>query len=362
MALRQGRAVALIGLVSLAGCIPRSEPPPGYGQAPPRPRPTFRPRPPARALPEPQPEASVPQPTPAWVARKVRPDAQTVPDSIYVVRPGDTLGAIGARTGAGADAIARANQLSPPYHVVAGERLHIPGGRYHRVQEGDTGLGIGQAYGIPWSEIATANDLQPPYILHVGQRLLLPGGPATPQQSLEQRAQAFNIDIDDLATGSEPAIAENEKPKKATASPRRPLPADVAVAAPRDFSGRFAWPLHGKLIGRFGPTGDGRRNDGINIAAEMGEPVRAAADGVVAYAGSAIAVYGGLILIKHGGGWITAYGHVGQILVTRGQSVKAGEVIARAGATGAVNQPQLHFEIRDKRTPVDPLHYLPGSG
>jgi len=353
---RQGRAIALLALFALAGCIPRGHPPAGYGEAP-----AARNEAPSSAARETA--SSVAQPTPAWVAHKVTPNARAIPDSVYVVKPGDTLRTIGNRTGAGSEAIARANNIPPPFVVRVGQRLRIPGGRYHLVHEGDTGLAIARAYGIPWSEIVAANDLQPPYILRTGERLLLPGARGqTPQETLEQRAQAFNIDIDDLVTGSEPAIAQNEEPKKATASPKKPLRTDVAVAEPNNFSGRFTWPLTGRIIGRFGPTGDGRRNDGINIAAENGEEVRAAADGVVAYAGSAIAVYGGLILIKHGDGWITAYGHVGQILVTRGQSVRQGDVIARAGATGAVNTPQLHFEIRDKRAPVDPLRYLPKRG
>jgi murein DD-endopeptidase MepM/ murein hydrolase activator NlpD len=198
-------------------------------------------------------------------------------------------------------------------------------------------------------------------VLRNGQRLLLPSAPEAAQMTVEQRAHAFSLDIDDLATGSEPAIATDAAPKAPTATPKKPLHSDVAIAEPRAFSGKFDWPLSGQIIGRFGPSGDGRRNDGINIAANRGDPIKAAADGVVAYAGSAIAVYGGLILIKHGDGWITAYGHAEQILVTRGQSVHRGDVIARAGATGSVNKPQLHFEIRDKRTPVDPLRYLPAA-
>src|SRR6201999_167944 len=103
----------------------------------------------------------------------------------------------------------------------------------------------------------------------------------------------------------------------------------------------------------------GRRSDGINIAADKGEPIRAAADGVVAYVGSDIALYGGLILIKHGQGWITAYGHADALLVKRGQSVRRGDIIGRAGSTGDVTSPQLHFEIRKGRAPVDPLAQLP---
>jgi murein DD-endopeptidase MepM/ murein hydrolase activator NlpD len=348
-------------LLATAGCIPQVAPPEEYR----RPAPT----PASGAESAPSPEggtirtteipSSVKQPTPSWVSRAVEPDAKTIPDSVYVVRSGDTIRAIGNRTGAGSEAIAKANAIPAPFMVRTGERLKIPGGRYHLVRGGQSGIAIARAYGVEWSRIADLNDLQPPYVLRNGQRLLLPSNSEMAQMTPEQRAAAFQLDIDDLATGSEPALAKTEQPKPATATPGKPLSRDVAVAEPSRFGGRFVWPLSGGIIGRFGPSGDGRRNDGINIAAERGAEIHAAADGVVAYAGSAIAVYGGLILIKHGDGWITAYGHAEQILVTRGQKVHQGDVIARAGATGSVNKPQLHFEIRDKRTPVDPLRYLP---
>ena len=100
-------------------------------------------------------------------------------------------------------------------------------------------------------------------------------------------------------------------------------------------------------------------HDGVNLAAAPGTPVRATADGVVAYAGDQIGVYGGLILINHGGGWISAYGHVGTIEVQRGQSVRGGDIIARSGASGQVQTPQLHFQLRKNRVPVDPVKQLP---
>ncbi len=369
MAARSGRWVMAIALLATSGCIPHGAPPEsysdkGYGAPPPSSRDT---RPLSTEVPGSDHKRirtvdipnSVKQPTPSWLTRQVSADAQTIPDSVYVVKPGDTIRSIGNRTGAGSEAIARANDIPAPFVMRTGQRLKIPGGRYHLVREGQSGIAIARAYGIEWSRIADLNDLQPPYVLRNGQRLLLPSAPETAHMSVEQRAHAFSLDIDDLATGSEPAIATDAAPKPPTATPRKPLHTDVAIAEPRAFSGKFDWPLSGQIIGRFGPSGDGRRNDGINIAANRGDPIKAAADGVVAYAGSAIAVYGGLILIKHGDGWITAYGHAEQILVTRGQTVHRGDVIARAGATGSVNKPQLHFEIRDKRTPVDPLRYLP---
>jgi murein DD-endopeptidase MepM/ murein hydrolase activator NlpD len=368
MASRLGRSWTYLGLLALGGCIPRIASPSGdHGAA----RPSdggiqsgiSSPAAPnageASVQPGDTPD-SVTQPTPSWVT-PVAADAQTIPDSTYIVKSGDTIRSIGNRTGAGSEAIARANRIASPFVVRTGQRLKIPGGRYHLVRARQSGVAIARAYGVEWSRISDLNDLQPPYILRTGQRLLLPSAAEAAHMSIEARAQAFNLDINDLATGSEPAIAPTATPKSPTATPARPLHSDVAVAEPRNFAGRFSWPLDGRIIQGFGSTGDGRRNDGINIAAERGDPIRAAADGVVAYAGSAIAVYGGLILIKHGDGWITAYGHAEQILVTRGQSVKRGDVIGRAGATGSVNKPQLHFEIRNKRTPVDPLRYLPAQ-
>jgi len=364
MASRFGRWMIVSACVGVAGCIPHGTPPAGYGEP-------AAPRPPKQTAGTPYPAddairtteipSSVKQPTPSWLARPVAADAVTIADSTYVVKDGETIRSIGNKTGAGSEAIAKANAIPAPFVVRTGERLKIPGGRYHLVRSGQSGIAIARAYGVEWSRIADLNDLQPPYTLRTGQRLLLPSDTEVARMTPEQRAQAFSLDIDDLATGSEPALSSNAAPKAPTATPKKPLPKDEAVATPSNFTGRFQWPLSGAIIGRFGPAGDGRRNDGINIAAEKGEEIRAAADGVVAYAGSAIAVYGGLILIKHGDGWITAYGHAEQILVTRGQTVHRGDVIARAGATGSVNKPQLHFEIRNKRTPVDPLRYLPPS-
>lgn len=366
MASHSARWMGAIALLATSGCIPRVAPPASYSdqaQTPPRhghKRAGDMPAAPANApIRTTEIPSSVKQPTPSWLARQVVPDARTISDSFYVVKAGDTIRSIGNSTGAGSEAIARANAIPAPFMLRVGQRLKIPGGRYHLVREGQSGIAIARAYGIEWSRIADLNDLQPPYVLRNGQRLLLPSTTETAHMTVEQRAQAFSLDIDDLATGSEPAIAPNQTPKQATATPKRPLHTDVAIAEPHTFAGKFDWPLTGTIIGRFGPAGDGRRNDGINIAAQRGEDIHAAADGVVAYAGSAIAVYGGLILIKHGDGWITAYGHAEQILVTRGQTVHRGDVIAHAGATGSVNKPQLHFEIRNKRTPVDPLRYLP---
>lgn len=243
--------------------------------------------------------------------------------------------------------------------------LITPQGRFHVVQSGDTGIAIARAYGVPWRELVALNDLKEPFMLRVGQRLRLSPPPAVVSRapvpvpsgqasapSLEERARAFDISIDDVMTGGQPA--DDGAPAASSAERPTPLPG-VAGSAPR-----FRWPLPGRVISGFGPKPGGRFNDGVNLKANAGEPVRAAGDGVVAYAGDAIAGFGNLVLIKHAGGWVSAYGHNEALLVQRGTRVKAGEVIARAGQTGAVSEPQLHFELRQGRTPLDPVKLLGG--
>ena len=149
----------------------------------------------------------------------------------------------------------------------------------------------------------------------------------------------------------------------------RPAPAwyNPAPSAPQADDGafasqgpvRFSWPLAGQIVLDFGSDGNGERNDGINIAAAPGTQVHAAAAGIVKYCGNELRGYGNLVLIEHDGGYITAYAHVGSILVNRAQRVSAGQVIALSGASGDVSFPQLHFEIRHDKRPVDPKQLLP---
>jgi murein DD-endopeptidase MepM/ murein hydrolase activator NlpD len=112
------------------------------------------------------------------------------------------------------------------------------------------------------------------------------------------------------------------------------------------------------VVSRFGAKAKGLHNDGINIATRRGVLVRAADNGVVAYAGNELRGFGNLLLIKHSGGWVTAYAHNQVLLVKRGQTIKKGQSIARVGSTGTVNKPQLHFELRKGKLAVDPQKYL----
>lgn len=282
----------------------------------------------------------------------VKAQAQTVQGGTVVVKPGETLFAISRRTGVELRDIVVANKLEPPYALKAGQRLTIPAARYHIVRAGETGYSISRAYGTDLTTLARLNGLQKPYAVQVGQRLRLPASPTLTNGGSASRTVA-----------SAPAAAR--KPAAATASSSTaksaPAAAQKPVPAPAAFAGSFSWPLNGRILSRFGPKQGGLHNDGINIAATPGATVRAAASGVVAYSGDGLKGFGWLILIKHGDGWVTAYAHNEAVLVQRGDTVRAGEPIARAGSTGSVDRPQLHFEIRQGRRAVDPLKHLPPS-
>ncbi len=244
------------------------------------------------------------------------------------------------------------------------DAVTTPAGRIHTVKSGETGIAIARAYGLPWSDLVALNGLSPPYAIEVGQRLRLPGAAQAAARvasmSMEQRARAFALDIDTIVTGGEPA-----RGGPAMASPRRtpptaPVPQPAPLPALVGDAPTFRWPVEGRVISSFGAKPGGRFNDGVNLKASAGQAVRAAGDGVVAYAGDAIPGFGNLVLVKHAGGWVSAYGHNEAVLVARGRRVAAGEVIARAGQTGAVAEPQVHFELRRGRTPIDPQRVIGG--
>lgn len=241
----------------------------------------------------------------------------------HIVRRGDTVYAVARKSGVEVRDIILANGLRAPYTLTIGQRLSVPAVTNHIVQKGETTYSISRRYGIDLLTLSRINGLKPPYTIAIGQVLKMPAG------------------------GARMALADNV---------RRPVP-----APPPRQSSRFLWPIRGKIISPYGPRQGGLHNDGINIRARGGASVRAAEAGVVAYAGDELKGFGKLLLIRHQGGWITAYAHNGELLVARGDTVNRGQTIAKAGATGIVNRPQLHFEIRKGTVTVDPQKYLSPS-
>jgi murein DD-endopeptidase MepM/ murein hydrolase activator NlpD len=215
----------------------------------------------------------------------------------------------------------------------------MPGPAVYRVRRGDNLYRIGLAHGMTTQEIARLNGLRPPYEIHPGQELRVRG-------EVRRVAQA--------PRGSTPAPDNRSwTPPSPTPTPQPPAPAPAPAA-----QASFEWPLNGPIIGRFGDQ-QGQRLNGIRIQARVGEPVRAAAAGEVVYAGNELQGYGELILIRHEGRWVTAYGLNTEILVQEGQRVTAGQHIANAGGAGGGETPALHFEIRRGVTPVNPEQQLP---
>jgi murein DD-endopeptidase MepM/ murein hydrolase activator NlpD len=160
------------------------------------------------------------------------------------------------------------------------------------------------------------------------------------------------------AGSSAAPVAATPKATEAGAAPTQKVaqaaPAAVAAAG----ATKLRWPVKGKVIANFGPRPDGTHNDGVNLSVPMGTEVHAAESGVVAYAGSELKGYGNLILVRHDNGWITAYAHTEEMLAKRGDKVKRGQVIAKAGKSGQVDQPQVHFELRQGSKPVDPTPFM----
>jgi murein DD-endopeptidase MepM/ murein hydrolase activator NlpD len=120
----------------------------------------------------------------------------------------------------------------------------------------------------------------------------------------------------------------------------------------------FDWPVHGKILARFGPQPNGQKNEGIKIAVPESTPIRSAEDGVVIYAGSGLKGFGNLVLVRHTNDYVTVYAHAKELKVKRGDQIKRADIIASSGQNGYVSTPQVYFEVRKGSAPVDPLRLL----
>jgi murein DD-endopeptidase MepM/ murein hydrolase activator NlpD len=280
----------------------------------------------------------------------------------YVVAKGDSLYGISRRFGLPIRAVIDANNLQPPYALSIGQELTIPQAQVHEVVSGDTVYNIARRYNVDRSELVRLNGIQPPYSIPLGQKLILPtpdsaaGAEATvvayaaPEAAPAPAApQAAPREAAPLEPAREPANKGLRKP------PRSKAATQAALANPPARAGSsFHWPVQGRVLSSFGGKKGGEHNDGINIAAPRGTPVRAAENGVVAYAGEELKGFGKLLLVKHAGGWVTAYAHNEELLVAAGDRVTQGQTIARVGSSGHVERPQLHFEVRRGTRAVNP--------
>ncbi len=317
------------------------------------------------------------------------------------VQPGDTLYGLSKRHRVPLAELMSANGLSGTA-LKPGQKLYLPAGSHaaavpsarrietaavtpaeppsaevmqkygaiYTVKAGDSLYAIARAHGAPYKELQQVNGIKDVRKVRPGVVLKVPGAAAI--------AEAPPLPAPDSASTSAPAkvingeqvAALNDRTTDASPEPLPPAKLEtkdgrvrLAVAAPQSSAQSvdrvtLRWPAQGKIIAGFGGRPDGTHNDGINISTPLGTDVHAAESGVVAYAGSELKGYGNLILVRHDNGWVTAYAHADEMLVKRGDKVRRGQVIAKACKTGAVDQPQVHFELRQGPKPVDPTPYL----
>ena len=267
------------------------------------------------------------------------------------VRRGDTLYSIAKKKNVPLRALIQENQLSAPYTIKVGQLLKIPQKKTYTVRKGDTLYSIARKFDSNVTDVARQNNIKSPYTLKPGQVLVVKSWDDAGTTASTSSATVANTSP---STSSKGKTALNPPEKKAVNTPTK-----QAIQVPKSAqSKRFCWPVSGKIIESFGTTKSGVHNDGINISAKAGTPILAADAGTVAYAGNDLKGYGNLILLKHDGGWFTAYAHAEKITVKKGVTVKAKQAIGTVGKTGGVSTPQLHFEVRYKTKPVNPTTYL----
>jgi murein DD-endopeptidase MepM/ murein hydrolase activator NlpD len=349
------------------------------------------------------------------VAATGRPGWNWEGGSAITVQQGDTIDSVVKRYGVPAYAIAEANNLPNGSTLRPGQRLVIPkyestgatnaprvasappqpkpaisapattapassGPHVHIIQPGETLMKLSRQYNKPLVEIARANNIPPSTLVKIGDRIVIPGvrgqhvaakpaapvaqaqpKPAAPVVAQAQPKPVATVPATQKVASVPAAAPQTTAVNVVTPAAHNPEPPkvkqEVTAATPS-----FRWPVNGRVIQAFGPKSTGQQNDGINISVPEGTAIKAAEDGVVAYAGNELKTYGNLVLIRHSNGYVTAYAHASEIAVKRDDVVKRGQVIAKSGQTGTVNAPQVHFEIRKGSTPVDPAPFLARGG
>ena len=288
----------------------------------------------------------------------------------YTVVPGDTIYGVAQRMHVPTQSLIEANGLKPPYRLTPGQQLAAPGsGSYDpdlavtttapaassTAASGDTYTGAPPRVTTSTGGSIAMEDLSP----SAGGTSTSTRAPAASTAPATQSAETSlpPPPIED-ETQSDLPLTPSVKP----AEPSSESKEVAAIPSATTSDQRFQWPIQGKIISRFGAKNGGQHNDGINIAAKEGAKVYAADSGTVAYAGNELRGFGNLLLIRHSDGWITAYAHNEKLLVKKGDKVTRGQPIALVGATGNVDSPQLHFEIRRGSDPVDPLQHLAAQG
>ena len=300
------------------------------------------------------------------------------------VSTGDTLYSIGRRYNVSIVELMELNGLADS-NLTVGQRLKVPGGAKqngvpsnqslvathvqarssgtYTVRPGESFQNIAKKHGVSSSQLADVNGITDPGSIRAGEVLILPTR-AKPVRTMKKVVKLSPKRPSDLKVRKVKTQSINLRPSKKMPSSIAKKQQSVAMkksAKKGAVSTAFRWPVRGRIIGKFGPRTDGTHNDGINLAVPNGTKVKAAESGVVAYAGSELEGYGNLVLIRHSNDWVSAYAHNEKLMVKRGEKIKRGQIIARAGTSGSVEVPQVHFELRKGSKPVDPANYMAGT-
>ena len=325
------------------------------------------------------------------------------------VQPGDTLYGLSKRHHVSVSELMSVNQLTSP-NLKPGQKLVLPAGnsshkplrrpveaavktmappaadvaaKYnstYTVKPGDSLYTVARANKVPYAELQQVNGITDPRKVRPGTVLKMPAGlggavaaaepapavapvaPTAAPVTEAPRAIQSTTQPTSIINGGKQVAALHDKasdaaPAAPVASPKAAAAAPQAASQATD-SSKLRWPVNGKVIAGFGGRPDGTHNDGVNLSVPLGTEVHAAENGIVAYAGSELKGYGNLVLVRHDNGWVTAYAHNDELMVKRGDKVARGQVIGKAGKTGTVDQPQVHFELRQGSKPVDPTPYM----
>lgn len=264
---------------------------------------------------------------------------------VHTVLEGDTLYGVSQRYQLPMRSIITVNHLSPPYSLSVGFRMKLPPPNDYKVKEGDNLYKVSRIFDVSMNQIARLNNLREPYALQVGQTLRIPspGGQSARVQkvSVPSSGSAIKPDKKTIKKASIPRPKSIQKPPKLSSN-----------------SGKFLRPVEGRVISSYGPKKGGLHNDGVNIQAPRGAPVRTAENGVVVYVGDDLKGYGNLVLVRHEKQIMSAYAHLDKTTVKRGQVLKRGQTLGTVGSSGQVDSPQLHFEVRRGTKAINPDRYI----
>lgn len=302
---------------------------------------------------------------------------------VHNVVPGDTLYTVSQNYNLPMRDIVQVNHLHAPFQLYVGQRLKLPPPHEYRVQKGDSLYEVSRLFGVNSSEIARLNNIHPPYAIQEGDLLRLPsvtrksGGmkrvakaPVAPVEREVLDGPAPQVKISKEQLGKIGYVTPPEKPVGASqavagkpslvgsSSKPKPKPLTLINNVPKRAGSKFLRPVNGNIIMDFGPKKNGLHNDGINIKAKRGTPVKAAENGVVVYAGNALKGSGNLVLLRHQDQWMTAYAHMNDVSVKKGDIIRRGQPIGTVGSTGSVASSQLHFEIRRGTEALNPKNYM----